>query len=101
MIEKRTFGSVVGVAEGREASVPLTLQEMLLARLDHMKDVKAIALTASYTGREFEPGLLAGIADRPEPEVQHALERLEAAELIFARQGCLDTQACADPRRCL
>lgn len=66
-----------------EVTVPETLQEMLMARLDHMRDVKAIAQTASCIGREFEPGLLAAIADRPEPELQQALARLESAELIF------------------
>ena len=66
-----------------QVTVPETLQEMLMARLDHMRDVKAIAQTASCIGREFEPGLLAAIADRPEPELQQDLARLEAAELIF------------------
>ncbi|MCU0902586.1 MAG: AAA family ATPase [Tabrizicola sp.] len=64
-------------------AVPETLQEMLMARLDHMRDVKAIVQTASCIGREFEPGLLAAIVDRPEPDLQEDLDRLEAAELIF------------------
>lgn len=83
VIEKRAFRNTGEAADEREVTVPETLQEMLMARLDHMRDVKAIAQTASCIGREFEPGLLAAIAERPENEVQLALGRLEAAELIF------------------
>lgn len=86
VIEKRNFGGIGGLPEGRDTPVPLTLQEMLMARLDHMNEVKAIAQTASCIGREFEPGLLVAIEDLPEAEVQSALERLEASELIFRRK---------------
>ncbi len=83
VIAKRAFRTDADAADEPEVTVPETLQEMLMARLDHMRDVKAIAQTASCIGREFEPGLLAAIADRPEADVQQALGRLEAAELIF------------------
>jgi class 3 adenylate cyclase/tetratricopeptide (TPR) repeat protein len=83
VIEKRAFRMSGDATDESEVAVPETLQEMLMARLDHMRDVKAIAQTASCIGREFDPGLLAAIADRPESEVQLALGRLEAAELIF------------------
>jgi class 3 adenylate cyclase/tetratricopeptide (TPR) repeat protein len=83
VIEKRAFHITGDGADERKVAVPETLQEMLMARLDHMRDVKDIAQTASCIGREFDPSLLTAIAGRPESEVQLALGRLELAELIF------------------
>jgi class 3 adenylate cyclase len=68
---------------GGETSVPATLHDTLMARLDRTPDVKEIAQTAACIGREFEFALLAAIAGRPEAELAAGLDRLGAAELVF------------------
>jgi predicted ATPase len=73
------------VVEGGETTVPATLHDTLMARLDRISDAKEIAQTAACIGREFDFALLAAIAGRPEAELVAGLERLGAAELVFRR----------------
>ena len=73
------------VVESGETTVPATLHDTLMARLDRTPEVKEIAQTAACIGREFDLGLLAAIADRPRAELAAGLERLGAAELVFRR----------------
>jgi class 3 adenylate cyclase/tetratricopeptide (TPR) repeat protein len=73
------------VVEGGVTSVPATLHDTLMARLDRTPEVKEIAQTAACIGREFDCGLLATIARRPETELLPALDRLGQAELVFRR----------------
>jgi predicted ATPase len=47
--------------------------------------VKEVAQTAACIGRDFSHGLLAAVADRPEAELQVALDQLLESELIFRR----------------
>lgn len=76
-------------AEGVEAvggqEIPATLQDTLMARLDRLGDAKAIAQAGAVLGREFTPGAVAALMDRPEAEVTAGLERLVEAELAHAR----------------
>jgi class 3 adenylate cyclase len=64
-------------------AIPATLHDSLLARLDHLAPVKEIAQVGAAIGREFSHPLLAAVADRPEPELQAALDKLVASELVF------------------
>ena len=73
------------VLETGETSIPASLHDSLMARLDRIPEVKEIAQTAACIGREFDYALLAAVADRPEPGLHAALDRLTAAELIFRR----------------
>ncbi len=73
------------VLETGEASIPASLHDSLMARLDRIPDVKALAQIAACIGRDFDFSLLAGVADRREPELVSALNKLAAAELIFRR----------------
>ena len=73
------------VMEGDETTVPATLHDTLMARLDLISDVKEIAQTAACIGREFDFALLAAISGRPSAELIAGLERLGAAELVFRR----------------
>ncbi len=69
-----------------ELSVPATLHASLVARLDRLGPVaKDVAQRGAAIGREFGHELLAAIADRPEPELRQALDRLTGAGLLFAR----------------
>ena len=73
------------VLETGEASIPASLHDSLMARLDRIPDVKALAQIAACIGRDFDFSLLAAVADRREPELVSALNKLAAAELIFRR----------------
>ena len=66
-------------------ALPSTLHDSLLARLDRLAPVKEIAQIGAALGREFSHALIAAVADRPEPELQAALDQLVAAELVYRR----------------
>jgi predicted ATPase len=66
-------------------AVPASLHASLMARLDWVPRVKEVAQAAACIGREFAYPLLAAISPVPEPELQAALDRLAAAELVFRR----------------
>jgi len=68
-----------------QLTIPVTLYDSLMARLDRLQPVKEVAQTAACIGRDFEYGLLREILSLSEPALQDALERLTAAELIFRR----------------
>ncbi len=67
-------------------SVPPSLQASLLARLDRLGPAKEIAQIGAAIGREFSHALLAGIACKPQEELEAALGRLIGAGLLF-QQG--------------
>jgi len=64
-------------------AIPATLQDSLMARLDRLSSVKEVAQTAATIGREFPYALLAAVSSLRETELEDALARLVAAELIF------------------
>ncbi|HEX6113452.1 MAG TPA: AAA family ATPase, partial [Geminicoccaceae bacterium] len=64
-------------------AIPETLHDSLLARLDRLARVKEVAQIGAAIGREFSHALLAAVADRPEPELQAALDQLVSSELVF------------------
>ena len=66
-------------------AIPSTLHDSLLARLDRLAPVKEVAQIGAAIGREFSHELLAAVADRPEAELQAALDQLVASELVFRR----------------
>ncbi len=76
-------------AEGRaagtddqQATVPATLQDSLMARLDRLGSAREAAQLAAVIGREFETKLLQQISGWPEETVRLTLSQLEAADLI-------------------
>ena len=71
------------VLEGGAQTIPLTLQQSLAARLDRLGDARDIAQIGAVAGREFSGGLLLAIAERPEAELNAALEHLVDADLVF------------------
>ncbi|MES0881085.1 ATP-binding protein [Roseibium sp. SCP14] len=73
------------VLETGETTIPASLHDSLMSRLDRFPDVKEVAQAAACIGREFDFGLLVQIVDRKEPELASALDRLIAAELVFRR----------------
>ena len=66
-------------------AIPATLHDSLMARLDRLAPVKEVAQIGACIGREFDHELLAAVVPLPEAELQAALDRLVAAELVFRR----------------
>ncbi len=64
-------------------SIPSTLQDSLMARLDRLGPAKEVAQISAVIGREFSDELLRAIADRDDSELDALLAQLERAELIF------------------
>jgi hypothetical protein len=98
-VEELTKAVLEGGASGPGvAVVPASLHASLMARLDRVPGVKEAAQVAACIGREFGYPLLAAVWPSSEAELRAALDRLVAAELVFAR-GQLHLQARAGPRR--
>jgi class 3 adenylate cyclase/predicted ATPase len=66
-------------------AIPTTLHASLLARLDRLTSVRLVAQIGSAIGREFSYSLLRAVSRLPENELQTALARLIASELVFQR----------------
>ena len=73
------------VLETGASTIPASLHDSLMARLDRIPEVKDVVQIAAVIGREFDFALLAAVADQPEADLLAALDRLVAAELIFRR----------------
>jgi class 3 adenylate cyclase/tetratricopeptide (TPR) repeat protein len=73
------------VLETGEATIPVSLHDSLMSRLDRIPEVKEVAQIAACIGREFDFALLAKIVDLPKSDLVVALDRLSAAELVFCR----------------
>ncbi len=71
--------------ETGEAAIPASLHDSLMARLDRFAEVKQVAQIAACIGREFSHRLLTQVAQRPGAELDAALNKLVAGELIFRR----------------
>ena len=56
-----------------------------MARLDRLESVRRVAQTGAAIGREFSYQLLHAVSRLPKDELQAALTRLVAAELVFQR----------------
>lgn len=70
-----------------EFELPMTLQDSLLARLDHLGPVKAVAQLAAAIGRRFTRGLLESLSEADGEPLGPALRRLIAAGLIAQERG--------------
>jgi predicted ATPase len=66
-------------------AIPTTLHDSLMARLDRLASVRLVAQIGAAIGREFSYELLRGVSRLPEDELQTALARLVASELVFQR----------------
>jgi class 3 adenylate cyclase/predicted ATPase len=66
-------------------AIPTTLHASLLARLDRLAPVRMVAQIGAAIGREFSYQLLRAVCRLPENELQAALARLVASELVFQR----------------
>jgi predicted ATPase len=80
-------GQCPGGMMGSETSlsVPATLHDSLMARLDRLPEVKRVAQVAACIGRNFDYRTLAAVAGMDDRELNPALDRLVEAELVFRR----------------
>ena len=65
--------------------IPTSLHDSLMARLDRLSSVRRVAQIGAAIGREFSYGLLRVVSRLPGDELQTALARLVASELVFQR----------------
>lgn len=66
-----------------ELTIPSSLQDSLMARLDRLAQVKEVAQLAATIGRVFDYDVLAAITHLDETDLTEALEKLIQAELVF------------------
>ncbi len=71
-------------------SIPGTLQDSLVARLDRLSDVKRIAQIASVIGRDFSYSMLLPMTGLSNSKLDTALEALEQAGLVYKKSTTLD-----------
>jgi class 3 adenylate cyclase/predicted ATPase len=78
-------GRYVFTGPWRQLSIPATLTDSLMARLDRMGPFKKIAQIGATIGREFSYEILRAVAEVPAGEIEAALDHLEQAGLIVRR----------------
>ena len=66
-----------------QLSIPATLHDSLMARLDRLVPLKEVAQLGATIGREFSYGLIRAISPMNDKSLQSALERLVQAEILF------------------
>jgi class 3 adenylate cyclase/predicted ATPase len=84
--------AVLEVGMTAPRAVPASLYASLMARLDRVPGVREVAQVGACIGREFSHALLAAVSPMPKAELQAALDRLAAAELVFRRGTPPDTR---------
>ena len=67
-------------------AIPTTLQDSLLARLDHLGAAKELAQVGSVIGREFSRAAVAALSSQDAGAVDGALQQLVAAGLMHQHQ---------------
>ncbi len=66
-------------------TIPATLQDSLMARLDRLVTAKAVAQYAALIGRQFSYELLSTVSQLDEVTLQRELGRLVEAEIVYHR----------------
>ena len=66
-------------------TIPATLQDSLMARLDRLVTAKTVAQYAAVIGRQFAYTLLQAVSQLDTAILQRELSRLVAAELLYQR----------------
>ena len=61
----------------RAVTIPATLRDSLMARLDRFMPVKEIAQIGAAIGREFSYELIAAVAPMPQAQLDDALGAIE------------------------
>lgn len=75
--------TVTETSAASQLTVPATLQDSLMARLDRLGPAKEIAQIAAVIGRQFPYALLAAVTEIGDSELEAALARLSEAGIVF------------------
>jgi class 3 adenylate cyclase len=75
--------SVMESAGEAGATVPATLKDSLMARLDRLGDAREVAQIAAVIGRQFSLALLEAVAPKRGAPLETALGKLIAAGIVF------------------
>ena len=67
---------------GAPATIPATLRDLLMARLDRVRGARPLLEIGALLGKTFVFGLLAAVAGQPEPEVERQLGVASDAEFL-------------------
>jgi tetratricopeptide (TPR) repeat protein len=71
---------------GEDGTVPATLKDSLMARLDRLGDARDLAQIAAVIGRQFSLALLSAATGRDPDELDRTLGRLVAAGIVFPEE---------------
>ena len=77
----------VATTNTRELTVPASLQDSLMARLDNLGSAKQLAQIAAAIGREFTDDLIAALYDGTEDELERSLKNLMSSGLVYSHTG--------------
>jgi predicted ATPase len=66
-------------------AIPATLQDSLMARLDRLAPIKAVAQLGATIGRQFGYDLLRAVSPLDDTALQQGLRQLVEAELLYQR----------------
>jgi class 3 adenylate cyclase/tetratricopeptide (TPR) repeat protein len=73
-----------------EGSVPATLKDSLMARLDRLGGAREVAQIAAVIGRQFTFALLEAVAGKDNDELDDMLAKLVAAGIVFPEERGLE-----------
>ena len=73
-------------------SIPSTLRDSLMSRLDRLAAVKEIAQIGACIGREFGHELLSLVSPLKDARLEQALDQLVASELVFGLGSASDSR---------
>ena len=82
---KETADRYECVGTAHTVTIPATLRDSLMARLDRFMAVKEIAQIGAAIGREFSYELIAAVAPMSQPQLDSALAQLTDSGLAFRR----------------
>jgi hypothetical protein len=71
--------------QGAMQSIPPTLRQSLMARLDRLGPAREVAQVGSVIGRGFSYELLRAVAEMDDAQLQAALERLAEADIVLVQ----------------
>jgi len=80
-------GAETRAIEPGAASIPASLQDLLMERLDRMGSAKEVAQLGAVIGRSFGFDILMAVSNRDEQALERDLSRLVESGLIYGRRG--------------
>jgi class 3 adenylate cyclase/predicted ATPase len=84
--QHKRIAAVLAASPSPHLAIPATLHASLIARLDRLGSIaKEVAQIGAVIGREFSYELIQPVAQRPQPDLEAALDRLTDAGLLFCR----------------